>query len=500
MCTIKSDLIKSQLFYDFSKFLGRQTLKFDTKDTLCQFKLNVDIETTLKDHKKKISDEVAAANLFKFSQEKSKIEEEITAKTAAEIADLKNQVQNLNNKIESINDSKDFQINQLNSLIGGQKRNIDEQNKVIEDLRSSVNNLTDQVSLRDDLLAKCQAALNQSTLDHQNTKMEKTNVEIQLERTSAQYEDAKRSLDDLNAQHIKVNENIRLMRDTLDQAQNENKKLEDQINSQFEEIKDDHYWSDEFKVLFKPHLESILKTVTGSEVPLNSMSNFTFSMNNLSHIKVITVASYVQLPDVNGISISAIHCDQVGLLKRFLRNSFPNSVNSFTLNNYWDGNHAKLDSYLEELKICIPKVKTELLIYYCQLTSRTLSEIVKLAKHIPKLVFNSCKIDFNDVDFGQNLYYQIQHIGFENCGVKDFGKDWASNPSDINAIINGFSMSGLHTCLNTIDFTNCGIPFGKLKKMLDNVPDRKYTNVKIPGYVAEEIIDMIDIFSLLDDY
>ena len=244
----------------------------------------------------------------------------------------------------------------------------------------------------------------------------------------------------------KYKDEIQALKQQIDEAnealqkQAEEAKLRELSIEQLEEYKKNH----ESKL---SEISNILK--------LDENSNLELELKNQTEKDILEGLSSSMLPDIKRIGIGSFKNSDASL-KLFFEKSFPQNLQLLCLNlSYLQLVNVK--HYLEPLLSCIKRVSKEVYLYWFEMDQDELSQIVKAARNTQRLILDYTVIHKSGtIDFGQNLSYSTQLIGFQNTGWSGYS-NWKTNRNQFDSIVQAIKSSDLNNSLQTLNLRYCDI-------------------------------------------
>ena len=164
-------------------------------------------------------------------------------------------------------------------------------------------------------------------------------------------------------------------------------------------------------------------------------------------------------PILKCISLGFINRTKFYEVRKFLKKSFPNSLNCLELNcskrptEVWD--LADLSDYIDFLVNVSDLIDDEIRVYNFTISAATLSKLIVRFCHWNKISICWSKFDFSDsnekLDFWMSEEPELQKVNFEGWGDPVLN-DWKNNPESLIKILNAFKRSDIRDSIKKFSF------------------------------------------------
>jgi hypothetical protein len=172
----------------------------------------------------------------------------------------------------------------------------------------------------------------------------------------------------------------------------------------------------------------------------------------------------LNMPNIKRLNFENPPKDDQELLN-FLCFWCPDKLDLFCFNNI-NLFAIPLDYYSAALTKCLPNVKREVYIKFCNFSQKWFELIVKSSAKCQRLSITSCTIDGDEEYDFSGPKFVISYLNLRCWGCSAYNK-WESNPHRFENIIKGISKSGLKDSLKKLNIYDCDIEKDKVEEVLD---------------------------------
>ncbi|CAI2379168.1 unnamed protein product [Moneuplotes crassus] len=165
---------------------------------------------------------------------------------------------------------------------------------------------------------------------------------------------------------------------------------------------------DEEDYIQETNLEVMFSRFTKLKCP--SMSKFNWRIANSSLNISNKFYNQIQLTGLKEIQNLEFNIrKRKHLLRKFMKVPFINKINKLSVRLF----HSKKDSYYLGCVIkCIPRITRALHLQNCMISRNKFRKILQIGRHMEHIEFESCCLDFKEINLTDNLCYSIQSIAF----------------------------------------------------------------------------------------